>query len=779
MLTTPTYVIGVGGVGGDIVTALADQQQTTDEATQQFGLLAIDSDSEALSDRDDVATVHLTSGSGVVSRKIAEYPFLAPDMTIPAEGAGQLRHVGRYKLDSPVSPTFGQHKQTIETRLQSFVKERAVNLRKQSHTYTVALVFSLAGGTGSGAFPLLAATLSRITAQLETEDRDVRLVAFGLVPPLDFDPRSSLPPVSPIGYPNTYAALRNLSTLFGATDGKQLELPVYSKAGTASGEREGFDTPGETFTMTAQPFDAFWLVSNDVSGRKNKQLRGTQKIAGALRRTLQLLPAGTSSSRDVWSRSSPVSALGTVEYAMVSVPHRALRNYCELKRERTDLERERQQSVEPRLAALQQRRNELEEALQMQVEDVATASEWLDPLDDYLPDDATTPLGLGPDQSHLETAMERVTERSDPLTYIRTARALNWMLTDGNTGSELRSEIRQSVADIRDQHDFELLSEHRTVAGTLEEQLDGLERALSERKERCQRELDGAGMGIRDALPPTNELFTSERERLEAELTALDRQLERVAATRAKLDTLKTKVALSETHIQRAQERVKAGLDELERDISQFARRRDRIDKRVEQLDREISSLRESLVNPDNRRGELVVPLDWSELADLGLETVESDLTSIRAYMEHGLLDCESGELQRILRDCYEQSRDWPEGVARHENPLAAETVHEETAVLSHPANSTILEGIGESLTGPGTVHVSAAEDTPHTDDPYRVEIVSLSQGGRPETLLGFKRLQQMRDDGILEAMSGRYQDSRRALAYPEWYEEEVGDAFE
>lgn len=99
MFPTPTYVVGVGGAGISILSALSDLV-TTDTHCEQFGFAAVDSDPEALAAApDSAAQVRLRPDGDFLTEDVATHPYLTREMSVPPAGAARQRPVGRYTLD--------------------------------------------------------------------------------------------------------------------------------------------------------------------------------------------------------------------------------------------------------------------------------------------------------------------------------------------------------------------------------------------------------------------------------------------------------------------------------------------------------------------------------------------------------------------------------------------------------------------------------------------------------------------------------------------------------
>lgn len=766
----PTYVIGVGEVGVDVITALEERISRAGEDSEYLGLMAVDSDESALSGLSNASTVHLASNTGVVGENIEQYPFLADDITIPDAGSNRLRHVGRYKFDNPVS-TFRAHRKTVTRELGQFFDGQRTRLSAESSSRVIVVITSLGDGTGSGCYPLLTAMLNHTIEKLDQDGATTRLVGIGVVPPLDFNPNSRLPPAEPVAYLNTFGALRNLSTLLSADETDRVSIPVYS---TVSGEGEGFATPGERFILEDSPFDAFWLINQGLGSRSEGQSRRDTAVQLA-----DAVYAYTATLQTDPLRASTSPVFGTMDYGVVAVPHRKLREFCELKYERQQKRQTLEEFVRPQQKTLREQRQTLRTALQARAENSPFVPDRLDRIYEYLPERPTDPIDFvtKTDQEELEAALHRVADREDLPEYLYAILALRWALEDGPVGPSVRAAVQQVLADVREAYDFDLLAEREAATMSLEEVAGELMAVLEEQRNEYEHVLDETPYSIQDAFPPTHELFTSDRERLERRLQSVERHLEMVSEAQERLDSLARLSDVSARQLKTARERVRRKLDQLERESSHYLTEGERLEGDLAALDRELASLRDALVNPTRQGNFFTIALEWDALDDISLETVEADLTSIQAYLNHGIVTAD--ELEALLERCHKASQDVPETLTHHTSPVDANSIHDETLVMSHEANTPLLEDESwSSFAAPRTVRRITGAELPIAGDPYRIEMVSLASGGMPESLLGFQRLTEMDEEGVLEAMSGTYRDPKRALAYPEWYTSEIRDVF-
>jgi hypothetical protein len=776
MTGVPTYVVGAGGVGCEVVSQLHDHGRG-----DPLGLLAIDADADALDGvPSGVPTIHLTSDSGIVEEPIGSYPYLSADVRVPATDANGQRHVGRYKLDNPVGTPFANHRGTIKRRVEQFYESQAVGIEdRDDQRYHLVVVADLGGGTGSGIVPVLAAVLDRIGRRIEGQnDADVRVLGVGVVPPLGFEPTDDPLPVEPVSYLNAYGALRNLSTLLGASGDDPVAVPVYSQATVSGGY--GADGDGRpagdastVFRLDRAPFDAYWLVGAD-HGRTTDRWNGTEwQTPAMVARAIRALSECAAPDVDhaFQSRVSDVPPLGALGYGAVAVPHRQLRRYCERRRERDELQRRLQEVVERNISELQDERKALTTALERTDGD----DEWFARVRGHLGTDPETPADLiDAPPGALGEALDEVAERSDLRTTLATVTGLANDVIGGRDGggegvcARVRSAVEETCREVVSAYSVDPTFQQD---GAVVERVGALERELDARIERCRRRLETTDPGIRDLLPPVVDGFTSERERLASTLDRLESDRGRVAAARARLESARRLESLAEERLQAARERVATRLGDIDRDLQHFRRERADLRDALDELGRDIEALRRSLTDPPTTGATFVLPLRREAIRDVTLETLESELTSIAAYRDHGLLVTDDEEFEALLADCHAFSRSWPASVSQHEVATTSTAHHELSVVLYHRANESCVSDFVESVTGPDALRTSAQSSFGYASDPFRIEFVAVTHEGRLESLRGFDRLSEMRADGVFDALGHPYRDHRRALAYPEWYE--------
>lgn len=788
MVGVPTFVIGAGGVGIDVLQRLHDLEQSQKGSSRdqdQFAYLGIDSDQETLAQTpSEMPTIHLTGDSGVVGDGLERYPYLASDDIVPDDGTNQMRHIGRYKLDNTVSPGLTTHYHELRDRIGQFIETNRTSLDGQTDRCNIVVVGALGGGTGSGTLPLLAALLTHIGTHT-LSDRLIRLAGIGIVPPLDIEPYYSTPPTDPVTYPNTYAAFRNLSTLLDASEEQPVAVPAYSLATDLDGTLDQCgDMSGIEFEFDTPAFDRYWLVSTAhgvETGSDSTSLMTdlASMVANALRTLSSKTPTGFDTG--FWSRTRRIPPLGTMGYAAVVVPHQELEAYYEREQKRLEIEKQLKEMITPRIATLEDRQDTLTTTLETTFDGESDDGlEWVYRLVDRLDGETQIDSGLIDEFAPREitAALDRIADEESHRAGLLAARSLRWALGEGPIGSSMHSDVEQTYRKVRDEYAFQLVtsSNHRTRS--LEGQLEALREALTGHIRDLRTQLQETEPAIQDLFPPTYELFTSDREHIQQLIEDLEADLDRVERAIDRLRALQMFRAWVENQIRIYQERIVERLATTESELDSLRRRRAECRDQVAALDQELTERRESLTDPDIEGPEFTLPLSWQALDEVSQETVESDLTSIAAYREEGMLAVDDDALKAYLERSYAYSRDWPDSIAQHAAGMTMSHTYDETMLRYHESNESEIKEFIDSLTGLDMLCTPANEEVAFTQDPYRIEMVSISQGGQPESLTGIQRLEEMADDGTLDAMAGSYRDFRRALAYPEWYDSSIQDAF-
>jgi len=777
---TPTYVIGVGKAGVRVISELQDRS-SGDELEDSVGLMGIDTDNERLSELSGIPTLHLKSDNGLLETRASGYPFLTSDVYVPEDGADNRRHVGRYKLDNAVSPTFSDHRRTISNHLEGFIDNINNSLKEIPGTYNFVLVSSIADGTGSGTFPLLVAILQDIKSKCSSDSQQIHVFYLGIVPALEGMDNIS----NPCAYVNTHAALQDLHTLLDAQAEESLDLPVYSRQNVSdSGERR--ESGRGSISVGRPPLDACWLVDGEFEVDSPDNTPESRDTITGVCDGLYALTTRTPNDCEPFDPGSTTSPLGTFGYASVAIPHESVGRYCELRATRDEVEQELEEYVRPKLDSLRLRKEELEATLDREPRETSSLDDWIERVFGWIEYDPETrrEFVYETEAEQLEAVLDKFSTL-DVESYLQATEALRYELSErGEVGSTVCTEVRQTIATVRDTHDHALLeNSERTVTvtdgenpgvKTLEELIGELEKELEQRKTKHQEKLSETEPRLRDFLPSINKVLTSTRERLSRAIGRVDENLDSLEVARERLDTLGELRTLTQKHQKTARERAHRELDGVENDIDHYDTELGRLQEERQSLDEKLNAERLSLAQPDNTGPIRYLPLRYEELESITRREHSEELTSINAYRERDLIDGGEVTIHELIRGCYRESRDWSPSVSRHELSVSIESVHESTFVLYQETNQSLVMDLASEFTEPDTVWSSSSyQSTCFIEDPFRIEVVSLSHGGVPQSLEGFHELAEWEEGGYLQDLATtKYKNHRRAVAYPEWYDD-------
>lgn len=213
---SPTIVVGLGKAGCRMAAAV-NERATEENVGEHVKVLGIDSRPEDAANAlpTDASQLTLEIDETSWNQEQERLPYLGEGHELPpAGGAARQRPVGRCFVDNPegLEQTWQfleQHTEEFITKINESVSDKPVT------ELNVWVVNSLAGGTGSGAFPLVAGLLDELLTELEAERRiETTLRGVGSLLRLDrFEEQVREPERPPSFYLNAYTALSNLQVL--------------------------------------------------------------------------------------------------------------------------------------------------------------------------------------------------------------------------------------------------------------------------------------------------------------------------------------------------------------------------------------------------------------------------------------------------------------------------------------------------------------------------------------------------------------------------------------
>ncbi|AZH24656.1 tubulin-like doman-containing protein [Haloplanus aerogenes] len=801
-LTHPTYIIGVGQAGINVMNTLHEVAQENDDG-HKFQFAAIDTDVDALSSTPrEALNFQLEIEDDFIDEDRANYPYLTGRMNLEDKGARRQRPVGRYKLDNKneFESTFEQ----IWSEIESHYEDHSADLGPQQASFDIFLIHSLGGGTGSGTFPLLLMMLDMIAEDLDSDY--VYTAGMGVVPeiPMNEDGQGPIPlPGSPIYYPNAHAALHDLekfelleiinNTSYDrhmpsdvVEENRTLELPVHSSRLQGAGPRSHVTQ----FSLDGgPPFDDYWLMGvdeGDIDGRIAGQTGPEtyrQEVNQIMARSLYAITQFSSGAEN-WTQGK--SVLGTPDQAEVYVANDEVEAYAELKAEKEAKERRKNEEIP----------EEIEE-LEAQIESLKTRKSNLnlDDIDDeelireirnYLGKEGFrkgSAIVESKSQSDIEAILDEVADDYDIEGQIIAVDVLDEKLSQQEGGApEVEEEHKDIVQDIWSTYNLQTLpgnSGIKTTTGKAQEARAYLDDEISEYKE-IKEEWDPDLLGqIQDTLPPLIGIFESERENAEAWLAALQSDyddLERIMGTWGRVTSMQQAISDRRSDIR---SQITAKMNELEQEIDSLRDEQDELADQIRSKEREMSSKIETLTTAQTSMRQVDLPLVQSELRDIDLDLVQNHLNSLADYVDEGLID--ETKVRRALSQRIDFAASWKNNVIdgdtnKTEIPVYADDT-DEFWYLYHPDNRELLDLIDKATDA--DEQKEPGGELEYLDDPYRIEYVTFTRRGPVSRLKLYQMLNNLADNGRLERLGAQYENYLQAFAYVEWYGREVKNAFD
>lgn len=414
MVTNPSIVVGVGEAGCKMATQayhsireeVSSDREGDEDVLDRFTFVGIDTKEDEVEEYtpDRFQTIALETPTRNWENDREDYPYLREDMRLAdVGGATRQRPVSRYYIDNL------QNYESFRSQLGGIVEtfeddsERALDDPDLAGA-NVWILNSFGGGTGSGAFPLIAGMLKEITDDAE---EDYYLCGLGSLPRLDQVEEQNTPPdANENFYANAYTALRELSVLLGydfdeafadATGAEYpLEIPLYCT--------KGDKLPGYgDIELDSPPFDFYGLIGFDEEEGDNTDYReNLNRVAADTVRLLAEVFEEDFPNNYSRADGSGKPTLYSVDSRGVRVPVTAVQNYVEALESIQEIE-ERIDEEEGELERYQENRDYINE-----VRDLRPGS------NPYETAEAEDEILVG--QSLITTAAEQARNGFDPRT---------------------------------------------------------------------------------------------------------------------------------------------------------------------------------------------------------------------------------------------------------------------------------------------------------------------------------------------------------------------------
>jgi hypothetical protein len=801
-LTHPTYVVGVGQAGINIMNTLHEVAKENGDV-EKFGFAAIDTDVDALNSTPrDALEFHLEIEDDFIDEDRANYPYLTGRMNLEDKGARRQRPVGRYKLDNKneFTSTFEQ----VWKEIEAHYRAHSADLGPAQASFDIFLIHSLGGGTGSGTYPLLLSMLNKISEDLDSQY--VYTAGMGVVPeiPMNEDGQGPIPlPGSPIYYPNAHAALHDLEKfelleiINNTTQGdslpsdlveesRDLELPVHSTRLQGTGRRSQVS---QFMLDSGPPFDDYWLVGVD-EGDIEGQIAGQTGPETYRREVNQIMArslyAITQYSKGAENWTQGKSVLGSVDQAEVHVAHDEVRSYAEIKSEKEEKEQRKDEDIPEEISNLEEEIQQLKTRKSNLNLDDIDDEELIRNIRNYLNKaDFRTGQAIieSKSRSDIEEILDEVEEEYDIEGQIAAVDILDEKLRQQEGGAPaIEDEHKDIVQDLWSKYNLQTLpgnSGIKTITGKAEETRSYLEEEISEYKEIKEEWNPGLLGKVQDALPPIISIFESERENAEAWLAALQSDyddLERIMGTWGRVTKMQEAISERRSDIRG---KITAEMNEREKQIDALRNEQDTLADEIQTKEREMESKLDYLTASQTSMRQADLPIIQSELQAIDLDLVENHLNSIADYVDEGLVD--ETKVRRALSQRIEFAASWKNNVIDGDTKNTEIPVYrndrDEFWFLYHPDNRELLDLIGKSTDA--DEQKEPGNDLEHLNDPYRVEYVTYTRRGPVSRLKLYQMLNNLADEGRLERLGSQYETYLQAFAYPEWYGREVKNAFD
>jgi len=328
-------VIGVGEAGTNMAVALYNlvRQEGKDK---YFEFILIDSNRNDL-DRKEIPEeikerIPLESPRrGVAERDREHFKYLHEKVVFSSSGVIRQRVLARYLIDKNYTEIYKK----IRNIVRDFADKHSADLSEEGSSLTIWLLHSLGGGTGSGSFPILAAMLKGIKADVEKELGEglISICGVGSLPTMPEDPAAPIEG-DPVYYANSLAALRELERML---EGK-VEIPIYSS--------------NVTLSLDEFPFAKYFMIGVNESelkkGIKEEWVEAyiDEKNFSVASCILALYEHLTGPEHWPRARAGKEFAIGSLSEHEISVPMWLLKNYVDKKKSLEEREDELKRVIE-------------------------------------------------------------------------------------------------------------------------------------------------------------------------------------------------------------------------------------------------------------------------------------------------------------------------------------------------------------------------------------------------------------------------------------------------
>jgi len=332
----PMVVIGVGEAGTNMAVALYNLVRREGK-DKYFKFVLIDSNRNDLYRKEIPEEIKEkipleSPRDSVAERNREHFKYLHEKVKFSDSGTIRQRVLARYLIDKNYTEIYKKLRDIVG----DFANKHSADLSEEGNSLTIWLLHSLGGGTGSGSFPILAAMLKAIKADVERELGGRGLISICGVGSLPTMPQNPAAPIEgdPVYYANSHAALRELERML---EGK-VEIPIYSS--------------NVTLSLDEFPFAKYFMIGVNESklkrGIKEEWVEAyiDEKNFSVASCILALHEHLTGPENWPRARAGKEFAIGSLSEHEISVPMWLIKNYVDKKKSLEEREDELKRVIE-------------------------------------------------------------------------------------------------------------------------------------------------------------------------------------------------------------------------------------------------------------------------------------------------------------------------------------------------------------------------------------------------------------------------------------------------
>lgn len=705
MAIQPTFIVGVGQAGINVLSQMHDLAEERD-VNDKIASVAIDTDDGQLEKTPpQTKEILLSTQDGFVREDTANFPYLTKEMNIANRGALRQRPVGRYNLDNSGPHGYQSTWDNIFSDLEDHYENNQGSLEDDDSSFNIFLIHSLAGGTGSGTFPLLSGMVYQMKETLEDRFQgDIYIGGVGVTPRIEFDPEViESPPGDDIFYPNAFAALNDLYVLT-STQANDAEVYIHSNRFSETSDEDTSKEQNKIEFDNGSPFSNYWIMDvreerlnkGKIDSDRPEEYR--DKINNEIANSL-LAISRLDESAENWNINKTV--LGTLGQAEVRVPHREVKKFCELKKTKETKEHLATEEIPEVIEDLRHRQEELRDLKQMPdpenignidiVDKIQNRVEGEFPSGKHIIDNATKEdiAALfdeiaekhSPDDvenqdlqvnfktlNSIQESIEAISQRNtsgdnNAIEELILATHFVDQILHGEHGApQVEGSWEDTINSLWSKHNLQSKPAYGgDSVSTLSGKATGLNTFYTEKikeyKEIKEEYEPGIIGQVQGTLPPIITPLENTEEKAERIIDTLQDEyddFERVDGKWGRVREMQETISDKRKEIRN---QITYQLNDVEQTITDLQNLIDDLEREIDEIKRDIRSKRNELTQANTGNRLTILPLKHEKIDDITDETVERTLTDLNSYVEEGFI--EKSKVRQAVENSLSFARTW------------------------------------------------------------------------------------------------------------------------